>query len=256
MCLLLFSYASHPHYRLILAANRDEFYVRPTAGAAFWDEAPQILAGRDMQGGGTWLGITRQGRIAALTNYRDPASYREKAPSRGLLVRDYLQGQEAPREYLEEVSARAGDYNGFSLIAGDRKSLWYYSNRGGLGETSPGIHGLCNHLLDTPWPKVDKGKTALARLTEKAGALAPEDIFSFLADDSRPADSLLPDTGVGLAWERTLSPVFITSPSYGTRSSTVILIGWDGQVTFAERTFNGGPALGEVRYQFKLAEEK
>ncbi|MDZ4164996.1 MAG: NRDE family protein [Smithellaceae bacterium] len=252
MCLLLFSYDSHPDYRLILAANRDEFYARPTARAAFWDDDPQVLAGRDLRGGGAWLGITRQGRFAALTNFRDPASLREDAPSRGWLVLDYLSGREAPRAYLEGVAARAGDYNGFNLIAGDRKRLWYYSNRGGREEISPGIHGLSNHLLDTPWPKVEKGKAALARLTEKAGALTPEDVFSFLADDSRPADSLLPDTGVGLAWERTLSPVFITSPSYGTRSSTVILIDREGQVTFAERTFNGGPAVGDVVYQFGL----
>lgn len=256
MCLLLFSYASHPHYSLILAANRDEFYARPAARAAFWDEAPQVLAGKDLQGGGTWLGITRQGRFAALTNYRDPASLREDAPSRGGLVRDYLSGQEAPRAYLERIAARAGDYNGFNLIAGDRKGIWYYSNRGGREEISPGLHGLSNHLLDTPWPKVEKGKAALARLTEKAGALTPEDIFAHLADETKPPDRMLPDTGVGLAWERTLSPVFITSPSYGTRSSTVILIGRDGQVTFAERTFNGGPVAGEAVYQFELDRKK
>lgn len=255
MCLLLFSYASHPHYRLILAANRDEFYVRPTARAVFWDEAPQALAGRDLQGGGAWLGITRQGRIAALTNYRDPASLREDAPSRGGLVRDYLSGQEAPRAYLEGVAARAGDYNGFNLILGDRAGLWYYSNRGGSQEIGPGIHGLCNHLLDTPWPKVEKGKAALARLAEKTGEVSTEDIFALLEDDTKPEDSLLPDTGIGLAWERVLSPLFITSPSYGTRSSTVILIDGAGFVTFAERTFNGGPAAGEVGYHFKLAEE-
>lgn len=253
MCLLLFSYNHHPSYRLILAANRDEYYRRPTKAAAFWPTSPPILAGRDEQEGGTWLGITRSGRLAALTNYRDPASFRPDAPSRGLLASRYLLGNEKPLPYLEALAADCSRYNGFSLIVGDGDDLYYFSNRGGIQAVTPGIHGLSNHLLDTPWPKVIRGKEALAALHAKHDAISPEEIFSLLGDTKMPPDDDLPDTGVGLAWERILSPLFIQSPDYGTRSSTVLLIDYDKQVTFIERTFEeSGESFSEVRYTFFL----
>ena len=241
MCLIAFAYRCHPRYRLIVAANRDEFYRRPTAPAAFWPECPQVLAGRDLEQGGTWFGVTRGGRFAALTNYRDPAAQKADARSRGELVREYLCGGREPTAYLEQVRAAGGEYNGFNLLAGDGDGLWYCSNRGAaLEEVSPGIHGLSNHLLDTPWPKVAKAKAGMAACLAGPDDALPAALFVLLADAVPAPDVSLPDTGVGLAWERTLSPVFIASPDYGTRSSTVLLAGYDGRIRFFERTWPAG----------------
>ena len=241
MCLILFSYDHHPRYRLVLAANRDEFYSRPTEPMAFWKGAPHILGGRDLQCGGTWMGVTRNGRIAAITNFRDPASLKKDAPSRGLLVSDFLAGTDSPAQYLERLQSEGHLYNGFNLIAGDRNGLFYYSNRSkGIKRIGSGIFGLSNHLLDTPWPKVEKGKRRLRRLLEMENSPDPESIFDILADRTRPADNRLPETGVGIEWERVLSPLFISSPNYGTRCATVIL--WDrtGKIDIRERTFEPG----------------
>ncbi len=240
MCLIAFAYQAHPRYRLVVAANRDEFYRRPTAAAGFWPECPGLLAGRDLEQGGAWLGVTGDGRFAALTNYRDPAANKPDARSRGALVRDFLCGGREARAYLEGIRAAQGEYNGFNLLAGDAGGLWYYSNRTDVvAAVAPGIHGLSNHLLDTPWPKVAKAKAGLA-----ACLAGPEDalaagLFALLADDAPAPDGALPDTGVGLAWERLLSPVFIAGEDYGTRSSTVVLAGGGG-AWFAERNWPGG----------------
>jgi uncharacterized protein with NRDE domain len=239
MCLLLMALNTHSTYPLILLANRDEYYDRPTASARFWDEAPSVLAGKDLRAGGTWLGITRTGRIAAVTNYRDPASIKQGLPSRGRLVSDFLLGQRGPEEYIDILDREAGKYNGFNLIIGDKGLLYWYSNRGhGVQSLGPGIYGLSNHLLDTPWPKVARGKEALANLISEQGAPPLEDFFDILADRTIADDLFLPHTGVELEWERILSPIFIVSPTYGTRSSTVMLIDADNQVTFVEKTFN------------------
>lgn len=241
MCLIAFAYRCHPRYRLIVAANRDEFYRRPTAPADFWPECPPLLAGRDLEQGGTWLGVTRDGRVAALTNYRDPAAQKADARSRGGLVRDYLCGGLAPAEYLELARAAGGEYNGFNLLAGDGDGLWYWSNRGTApAEVPPGVHGLSNHLLDTPWPKVVRAKAGMAACLRGPDEALAERLFALLADGAAAPDAELPDTGVGLAWERTLSPIFIASPDYGTRSSTVVLAGYDGRVWLGERTWPGG----------------
>jgi uncharacterized protein with NRDE domain len=230
---------THPAYRLILLANRDEYYDRPSASAGFWKEAPFLLAGKDLQAGGTWLGVTRKGRIAAVTNYRDPSSVREDAPSRGRLVSDFLLGQEGPLEYLDKLGQGAERYNGFNLIVGRKGHCCWYSNRGdGALPLPPGIYGLSNHLLDTPWPKVTRGKDALARLLSVQETPSLEELFHILRDRAIPKDESLPHTGVGLEWERTLSPIFIVSPTYGTRSSTVLLIDAQDHVTFVENTFN------------------
>ena len=241
MCLIFMAMDAHPDYRIVIAANRDEFYDRPSAPASFWPESPQLLAGRDLRAGGTWLGITRSGRLAALTNYRDPESKRAERPSRGKLVSDFLIGRENPVSYLERISANAGRYNGFSLLVGRNGNFYCYSNRSeGIRTLGPGIHGLSNHLLDTPWPKVEKGRQALSRLLS-GNTICPEDLFHFLLDRTAAPDELLPDTGVGLEMERMLSPVFISSPGYGTRSSTVILLDRTGRVTFAEKAFGTVP---------------
>ncbi len=253
MCLILMAYECHPVYRLILAANRDEFFARPTAPAAFWNDAPQVLAGRDLQEGGTWLGITRDGRLAALTNYRDPASYRQDRPSRGRLVSDFLRGNMSTAAYLDMLNGKGNDYNVFNLLFGTAERFCYFSNRASLPSgIAPGIHGLSNHLLDTPWPKVSRGKEALARLVAPGKTIATDDLFVILADRTPAPDHLLPDTGVGIQRERLLSPLFISTPAYGTRSSTIILIDRDNVVTFTERTFNGGgekPRTGFFRFR-------
>ncbi|MDM7996989.1 MAG: NRDE family protein [Acidobacteriota bacterium] len=240
MCLIFAAIDAHPEYRLVIAANRDEFYERPSAPAAFWPEAPQLLAGRDLRAGGTWLGITRTGRIAALTNYRHPDSKSVEAPSRGHLVSDFLLGRDKPVPYLERISADADRYNGFNILVGQNTELYHYSNRAsGIRKLGPGIHGLSNHLLDTPWPKVEKGIQAL-KILLSGKELIPEDLFRLLRDRTTPPDDALPDTGVGLEMERMLSPVFISSPNYGTRSSTVILLNREGRITFIEKSFGHG----------------
>ena len=199
-----------------------------------------MLAGRDLQQGGTCLGVTRDGRFAALTNYRDPAANRPDARSRGELVRNYLCGALAAQEYLERVRADGGDYNGFNLLAGDAGGLWYYANRmDTVAAVAPGVHGLSNHLLDTPWPKVAKAKAGLAACLAGRDEDLAAGVFALLADEAPAPDAALPDTGVGLAWERTLSPVFIASADYGTRSSTVVLLGGGG-TRFAERSWPEG----------------
>lgn len=240
MCLILFAWKTHEDFPLILIANRDEFHERPTAPAAFWDDEPELLGGRDLQEGGTWLGITRGGRLAALTNYRDPSSLKTNAPSRGHLVRDYLRDAGTPERYLSRVRPRAAEYNSFNLLVGNDSELFCFSNRNGLQIPTPGIHGMSNHLLDTPWPKVERGKQALGRLIGGMKKPSPEALLDLLADRSRPPDDRLPVTGVGLEWERVLSSLFIESPAYGTRSSTVLIIDRKGRVTFVERVYNGG----------------
>jgi uncharacterized protein with NRDE domain len=239
MCLLLMALDRHSTYPLILLANRDEYYERATASARFWEEAPSVLAGRDLRAGGTWLGITRNGRIAAVTNYRDPSALKEGAPSRGRLVSDFLLGQKEPMEYLDSLDREAEKYNGFNLIIGDKGQLYWYSNRGhGVQSLGSGVYGLSNHLLDTPWPKVIRGKDALTSLFSGQRAPSLEELFHILADRTLADDESLPHTGVELEWERILSPIFIKSPTYGTRSSTVVLIDAENRVTFVEKTFN------------------
>jgi uncharacterized protein with NRDE domain len=242
MCLILLAYRAHPRFRLVLAANRDEFYERPTAPLQEWDEAPGLLAGRDLKAGGTWLGLTRSGRLAAITNYREPGRRQPGARSRGLLVLDYMRGSDpAPRE-LARIAADGGRYNGFSLIAGDRDGLYAYSNRGGsVKAIEAGVHGLSNHLLDTDWPKVKNGRTTLRALLTARDDLQPESLFGLLRNGTPAPDADLPDTGIGREWERALSPLFIASESYGTRSSSVILWEENGLVTFAERSYPPGP---------------
>jgi len=240
---------------MVLAANRDEYYNRPTAPAAFLDNAPDVLGGLDFKHKGMWLGITRTGRLAAITNYRDPDADMPDAPSRGFLVKEFLLGKESPRRYLRQIKSVGDQYNGFNLLVGDRSELFYYSNRGDeIQKIKPGIYGLSNHLMDTPWPKISKGKGSLKRLLGNNEKINAEDIFALLEDGAVPPDDLLPDTGVDLDWERTLSPLFITSEIYGTRSSSIVLIQKDGETTFMERTFipDGGLSKAEKTRKFSF----
>ncbi|MBW1814299.1 MAG: NRDE family protein [Deltaproteobacteria bacterium] len=255
MCLILFSYNTHPDYKLVLAANRDEFYDRPTKTLAFWEDSPNILAGRDLKSRGTWLGISLSGRIAAITNFRDPLSIIEDAPSRGLLVSHFLSGTQSARQYLEHIKASGINYNGFNLLVGDSSGLYYYSNRSdAIEKISPGIYGLSNDLLNTPWPKVQKGKTRLQALLDKKDQFSSSDILDMLKDHTPPPDKMLPDTGVGIEWERMLSPLFIKSDVYGTMSSSLILIKKTGEATFLEQTHVPlNPELKEPEtFEFKL----
>lgn len=254
MCLILLALRAHPSYGLILAANRDEYYVRPSCPPAFWEGASHVLAGRDLAGGGTWLGITRSGRVAAVTNFRNPAQILKEAPSRGRLVKDFLTGEEDPARYLERVRRESGRYNGFNLLVGDLKGLYWFSNRDErVQRLHAGIYGISNRLLDTPWPKVVRGKEMFSAALAKEEP-SPEELLELLQDRTRPPDEQLPSTGVGPAWERVLSPIFIESPDYGTRSSTLVLVGKDGRVTFLDRTFTPGPErkVEERRFEFTV----
>jgi len=263
MCLIAIAIAQHPDYPLIIAANRDEFYSRPTAPLDYWDEKPHILAGRDLKSLGTWLGITTTGRIGAITNYRHPdALYQQsQGPSRGELIRGFLEGSAPPQTYLERIRPSKNQYSGFNLVVGEMTDLWWYSNVADeIQKLTPGIHGISNHLLNTPWPKVQKIKAALAGIIEESRAIDPEPLFEMLSDREPPPDLELPDTGVGLEWERILSPIFITSSIYGTRSSSVILMDRRQRVTFYERPFvqkNHDIVPRETRrFEFTLPSER
>ena len=241
MCLIIFAYDVHPSYKLVLAANRDEFYDRPSASADFWKDCPDLLAGRDLKGKGTWLGVTRQGKFAAITNYRDPASFMFDAKSRGKLVKDFLGSKNNAEEFIKKISRQDAKYNGYNLILQDSGGFYYYSNRGGEKQKiTAGIHGLSNHLLNTPWPKVVRGKKLMKEALKSKRAAMEEALFALLSDRRFPPPEKLPSTGVDKEWEKVLSPIFIKSPHYGTRSSTVLLIGKNRRVTFIEKNYDGG----------------
>ena len=242
MCLIVFAWKFIPGAPLIAAANRDEFYDRPAVAAGVWPEHPQVYAGRDLKGGGSWMGITADGpagpKFAALTNVRGPHERRLDAPSRGALVADYLAGDLRAPDYIARLAATANAYNGFNLVLGDRDNLYWFSNRGGgdarNGEPlAPGIYGLSNGLLDAPWPKVLRSKAQFASLLCQG---APEDAyFEMLADTTRAADVRLPDTGIAIELERVLSAICIETPGYGTRSSTVVRLFADAPAELHER---------------------
>lgn len=255
MCLLFFAYDCHPRYRLILAANRDEYYKRPTQSAHFWESHPEVLAGRDLKMLGTWMGITRSGRFAALTNVRDPAAQITNAQSRGMLVKNFLCSQDSPVEYLQAVALNDAFYNPFNLLVGDKSRLMYYRQSSSIMELSPGIYGLSNHSLDTPWPKVLKSKQALANYIENELAIDPQVLFNILADREPAQDYELPETGISYEFEKLLSSIFIQGSDYGTRSSTVLLIDRHNHVTFKEKSFYSGQEQGvEVDYEFMLSD--
>ena len=253
MCLVLVAWRAHPRYACVVAANRDEFHARPTAPAGWWPDHPGILAGRDLEAQGTWLGITRGGRFAALTNYRDPAQRRDASvPSRGMLVTAILESSATVAEILIHLKDVGSRYNGFNLIFSDGERLGIYESMRGTGrELGPGTYGLSNHLLDTPWPKVLNAKgrlqAALANVTDTAAML------HLLRDEHRAPDEQLPKTGVSLEWERLLSSAFVRAREYGTRCSTIIRIEPKGRAYFEEWSWDpDGAQIGRVTEQFGL----
>jgi len=265
MCLILVAWQSHPEYPLVIAGNRDEFYARPAAPAHWWQDAPQVLAGRDLAEvigePGTWMGLTAEGRFAALTNYRAPSEKRIDARSRGELVSAFLRGSATPRDYLDDLAIDTSAYNGFNMLACDMHELWWYSNRCKSREPQrlkPGLYGLSNALLDTPWPKVRSRVGALAEALAADTGLptaSAEPYLQLLADARQAPDWELPATGVAPEWEKLLSSAFIRSPSYGTRASTVLRVRHDGRFDLSERSFDASGRIGDVSYhgQFKLA---
>jgi len=237
MCLVVFAINVHKDYKFIFAANRDEFYNRPTEQADFWKEYPDLLAGKDLQAGGTWMGITNQGRLAAITNFRDLRNYKEDAPSRGKLTLDFLVNNINPEEYYKSIKSNLYTYNGFNLLIGSVNELFYFSNKtAGLQKLEPGIYGLSNALLNTPWPKVEKSKQYLKKITGQ-GEIHPWELLNILSDTITAKDDELPDTGVGIELERLLSPVFTNTKKYGTRCSTVVMVDKNNNVKFVEKTF-------------------
>lgn len=254
MCLILFASGTHARFPLIVAANRDEAYARPSAPAHFWNDAPVVCAGRDLEQGGTWLGVTRGGRFAAITNYRQAEPRSDGTRSRGELTRDFLIGSDHPEGYLERVSKRADHYNGFSLIVGVPGELHFYSNRGSEpARIAPGVHGLSNHLLDEPWPKVLRGIDALEAALDARESDIVDALTAALADREPAPDDFLREAGANSERDRLRSAAFIPDDAYGTRASTILLVREDGNVLFRESSFGPhGTPLGTHEERFAL----
>lgn len=243
MCLIVVGWRVLPEYPLVVAANRDEFYARPTAFAGRWPDVTSIIGGIDLEAGGTWLGISESGRFAAVTNVREPG-VTKGLRSRGELTRNFLTATESATNYV--AGLKGTEYSGFNLLLSDGCTLVYASNRGGPARIlAPGVYGLSNHLLDSPWPKLVKARQ---RFTEALPALPDESgLFELLADRDIVADDALPSTGVPLHWERLLSAVFVSSPDYGTRASTVLWRNRQGTLHFTEKSFGPlGPLQSSV----------
>ncbi len=246
MCLITFAYRVHPEYKLILAANRDEFYSRPTRKAQFWNQEnlPNILAGKDLEAGGTWMGINNSGKWGALTNYRDPSIIKNNPPSRGELVLNYLQDLKNPETHLTDTIAESPKYNGYNLLLGDTNQIFHYSNiTESVTELKEGIHGVSNALLDTSWPKLDQAKKELQKAVSNKN-IQIEELFELLKNDHKPPEDQLPDTGIPQKWEKAVSSVFIKTETYGTRCSTVLMIDYSNKASFIERRYN--PQTSEI----------
>lgn len=269
MCLILFALNAHPDYPFILAANRDEFIKRPAHKAHWWHYFPTVLGGMDMEAGGTWLGITRTGRFTALTNVRDLTNINPDAPSRGELTYKFLTQNLTNEDFAALLERKGKQYNGLNILWGNltERELYWYSNYGeGIERITSGIHGVSNALLDTPWYKVEEGKAKIQKIMNSEDARSPENLTSallmMLQDRTKPDDSRLPDTGVGIEWERQLSSMFILAPEkqYGTRCSTVILLDAKQEVHFTESrftpSFDGGTVdetLGTTTFTFSFS---
>ena len=250
MCLILIAHQIDKRWPLVVLGNRDEFYDRPTTRLAAWPEAPEVLAGRDLLAGGTWMGTRNNGRWAAVTNYREPKTPDRGSRSRGWLVRDYLLGDQPIPAFLHQLRRREQEYGGFNLLLGDRQAIWHCSNRDpDLRQLEPGLYGLSNGTFDGPWPKVRKGKRKLAALLA-ADQWTTEDAFVLMADQKRAPPSELPETGIPLEWEHALSAMFIRAPNYGTRSTSLLTSDAQDRGIFAERHYTRPPhAWEEVRHR-------
>jgi uncharacterized protein with NRDE domain len=258
MCLLVLAWQAHPRYRLIVAANRDEFHERPTAPLAKWPAPENILAGRDLRANGTWLGLDRRRHFGVITNFRELQRPRPEAPSRGALIPRYLEGEASAATYLSRLEPEAPRYSGFNLLLTDGDSLWYASNRAErfARPLPPGVYGLSNQFLDTPWPKLRRVRRRFdAWLSEPANA-SPEELFALLDDRATAtADEELPQTGVPPEWERVLSAPFVLNPDYGTRCSTVLLLEPAGAGYLAERRFDSsGSPTGATEFALAAGE--
>lgn len=256
MCLLVVAWLSHPRYRLVVAGNRDEFHDRPAAPLGWWNDAPDILAGRDLRAGGTWLGVTRSGRIGCLTNFRDAdTTPAPDAPSRGALVTDYLRSGERPAAHLDRLHGGAQRYAGFNLLLGDRESLGYCSNVGGgtSRELAPGIYGLSNHWLDEPWPKVLRTRERVAAVLAGNEPVAAA-LFAALTDATPDARGVRADGELPADLEQALTAPFVRHARYGTRSSTVVLVTHDGHCIVHEHRYDAaGAQTGATRIEFRDA---
>ncbi len=255
MCLILLAYRVHPEFPLIVVANRDEFYARPTAVASIWPEPGGILAGRDLQAQGTWLGVTGSGKFAAITNYRSDEKPVATGTSRGDLVAGYLRSSKNAQCWSSELIDSSDEYQGYNLLTFDGEHLVYASNRGSerLQSLTPGIHGLSNKHLNTPWPKVRQGCEALQSLVNE-DAVSTGQLIDLMADNQQAPDNQLPDTGVSLQWERLLSSTFIHSEYYGTRCTTVVKFSVEKNIEFIERTYrDDGRQLITNQFQFKIS---
>ena len=261
MCLIIFAYHSNPHFPLVVAANRDEFFTRPTAQAALWTDeeyGQKILSGRDKQAGGTWLGTTQNGRFAAVTNIRDSFQNQGQARSRGDLTRQYLAGDDSPQQYCEQLAKNYDQFAGYNLLVGDSSSLFYVNNHERkVQELEPGVYGLSNGLLNSSWPKVDNGKSRLQELMQRPEELTTDTLLAMMGDRSQADDGDLPDTGIGIEIERTLSSAFILNPAreYGTICSTALIIGKLRATRFSEQNFDtlGNRTQGHL---FQLPSDK
>lgn len=254
MCLIAFAYKVLPGYPLILLANRDEFYQRSTRRAQFWTEEgyPKILAGKDLEGGGTWMGITKKGKWAALTNYRDLSNRKTNPPSRGNIVLDFLKSDESASNYLNALQEKATEFNGFNLLLGTGDGVWHYNNvANAITSVPPGIHGLSNAFLDTPWPKLQIAKRKLGHAIHTS-KIDSDTLFAILADDKEANEKELPQTGLPQEWEKAVSSIFIKTEQYGTRCSTLLFIKEDGQVNFKERIFSFPDKPDMQTYVFRI----
>jgi len=249
MCLLVLAWEVHPVYRLIVAANRDEFHDRPTQAMSIWP-SDDIIGGRDLRAGGTWLAMDRRRRFGIITNFRELQRPQPDAPSRGNLIPGYLRNQAAAGGYLEQLHTGANAYSGFNLLLADPDALWYGSNRASPFQRrlEPGIYGLSNELLDTPWPKLQRVRRRFDPLVAQSD-LTSESLFEILADRTQAGVSdELPQTGLSEEWEQLLSSPFISNEDYGTRCSTIVLVELSGRALLIERRFDrAGHAVGETQ---------
>lgn len=241
MCLILFAGDAHPDYRLILVSNRDEFHARPAAPLHIWDDPPGLRGGRDMSAGGAWLAAGSDGRWGAVTNFRGPPESPSPPKSRGRLVVDFLQSAQSPADFIRGLVSRSERFAGYNLLLGDEHGIWWTSNRAQpanpIVKVEPGVHGLSNELLDTPWPKVVHGRKGLTELVD-SDEVSSDALFRLIRIDTPAPDSELPSTDVPSDLERALSAAFVRTPEYGTRASTVLLISTDGATTMIERRFD------------------
>ncbi len=249
MCLLVIAWQAHPRYRLVVAANRDEFHERPTAPLAKWASPDDIVGGRDLRAGGTWLAMDSARRLGIVTNFRELQRPAPGAPSRGDLIPAYLRSGLAAGEFSATLASRAPDYSGFNLLIRDAESLWYASNRHERFARSlpPGVYGLSNEFLDTPWPKLLRVRARFEDWLRRPRS--DEQLFEILADRTQAGiDAALPQTGLSPQWERLLSAPFVCNPDYGTRCSTVVLEDHSGALLVTERRFDPlGANTGETQ---------